>query len=162
MVHFTKFTLFALAFAFLPFAMMAQQQNPFKNITENTNGFVGIGTQNPDQLLTVKGTIHTQEVLVDLDGAVAPDYVFEKYFNGTSLLNPHYEFTDLYALEEFVKKYHHLPKVPSAKTMETEGVSMKELNLLLLEKIEELTLHTIAQQKQIDALTQKIEALENE
>ena len=162
MIHSTKFTLLALSFVFLPFAKMAQQQNPFKNITETTNGFVGIGTQSPDQLLTVKGTIHTQEVLVDLDGAVAPDYVFEKYFNGTSLLNQHYEFTDLYALEEFVKKYHHLPKVPSAKTMETEGVSMKELNLLLLEKIEELTLHTIAQQKQIDALNQKIEALENE
>jgi len=162
MIHSKKLILLALTFAFLPLAVMAQQQNPFKNITETTNGFVGIGTQNPDQLLTVKGTIHTQEVLVDLDGAVAPDYVFEKYFTGTSLLNPDYEFTDLYALEDFVKEYHHLPKVPSAKTMETGGVSMKELNLLLLEKIEELTLHTIAQQKQIDVLTQKIEALENE
>ena len=57
------------------------QRNPFKNLTEK-NGKIGIGTSNPDELLTVKGKIHTQEVLVDLDGAVAPDYVFEKYFKG--------------------------------------------------------------------------------
>ena len=59
------------------------QRNPFKNMTEK-DGYIGIGTATPDELLTVKGKIHTQEVLVDLNGAVAPDYVFENYFLGSS------------------------------------------------------------------------------
>ena len=40
------------------------QRNPFKNLTEK-NGKIGIGTKAPDELLTVKGVIHTQEVKVD-------------------------------------------------------------------------------------------------
>ena len=50
-------------------------QNNLSSITQK-NGMIGIGTNTPDQKLTVKGKIHTQEVLVDLNGAVAPDYVF--------------------------------------------------------------------------------------
>jgi hypothetical protein len=46
-----------------------------------STGNVGIGTTTPDAKLAVKGTIHTQEVRVDLNGAVAPDYVFEKDYS---------------------------------------------------------------------------------
>ena len=131
------------------------QQNPFKNLSEK-NGKIGIGTTNPDELLTVKGKIHTQEVLVDLDGAVAPDYVFENYFDGFSALQPEYTLISLEELELFLKENHHLPDVPSAETMEKEGISLKEMNLLLLQKIEELTLYTIQQQKEIDMLKEII------
>ncbi len=137
------------------------QTTSFKNITEAQNGFIGIGTKTPDAMLTVKGAIHTQEVLVDLDGAVAPDYVFEKYFNGFSELKKDYTFLSLSEIEAFIQKYYHLPKIPSAESMETKGVSLKELNLLLLEKIEELTLHTIEQQKQIDLLNIRMHNLES-
>ena len=51
------------------------QRSKYKNIFEK-NGEIGIGTNQPDALLTVKGDIHAQEVLLDLKGAVAPDYVF--------------------------------------------------------------------------------------
>ena len=131
------------------------QQNPFKNLTEK-NGKIGIGTTAPDELLTVKGKIHTQEVLVDLDGAVAPDYVFEKYFNGFSEMMPEYQLFSLEELEAFLKENKHLPNVPSAATMQTEGISLKEMNLILLQKIEELTIYTLQQQKEIDILKEKI------
>lgn len=140
----------------------SQNATSFKNITEAENGFVGINTKKPDAMLTVKGTIHTQEVNVDLEGAVAPDYVFEKYFTGNSLLNPAYKFLSLSEIEQFIEKYHHLPKIPTAQEIDKNGLSLKQMNLLLLEKVEELTLHTIAQQKQIDLLSKKIEAIKNE
>lgn len=133
----------------------AAQRSTFKNITEK-EGKIGIGTKTPDELLTVKGKIHTQEVLVDLEGAVAPDYVFEHYFEGNSTLNPNYVPLSLTEIEAYVKQQHHLPGIPSAKELEENGISLKEMNLLLLEKIEELTLFTIQQQKEIDALKKQL------
>ncbi|WP_051957509.1 tail fiber protein [Altibacter lentus] len=136
------------------------QRNPFKNLTEK-NGNIGIGTETPDELLTVKGKIHTQEVLVDLDGAVTPDYVFETYFNGVSLLHPGYTFPSLSEVAQYIEMHHHLPGVPSAEVMEREGMSLKEMNLLLLQKLEELTLYTLEQQKEIDALKEKLSSSSN-
>ena len=132
------------------------QRRKLKNITEK-NGNIGIGTTQPDELLTVKGKIHTQEVIVDLKGAVAPDYVFENYYEGKSNLNPTYRLLTLSDIEIYIKENHHLPKVPSAKEIEENGLSLKEMNLLLLEKIEELTLFTIQQQKEIDLLKVQVE-----
>lgn len=140
---------------FVAFTATAQR-NKLKNIY-STNNKIGIGTSNPDQLLTVKGKIHCQEVLVDLKGAVAPDFVFETYFNGFSLLNPNYKMLTLKEIEVYIKENHHLPKIPSAKEIEENGLSLKEMNLLLLEKVEELTLFTIQQQKEIDLLKERIQ-----
>ena len=145
-----------LIFGILMFSLSATaQRNPFKNISEK-DGKIGIGTTTPDELLTVKGKIHPQEVLVDLDGAVAPDYVFETYYKGFSEMMPGYSLISLEELEAFLKENYHLPNVPSAETMRTEGISLKEMNLILLQKIEELTLYTLQQQKEIDALKEKI------
>ena len=130
------------------------QRNRFKNLSEK-EGKIGIGTTTPDELLTVKGKIHTQEVLVDLEGAVAPDYVFEHHFEGNSTLNPNYITLSLPEIETYVKQHHHLPGIPSAKELEENGLSLKEMNLLLLEKIEELTLFAIQQQKEIEILKKK-------
>lgn len=134
------------------------QRNKLKSITEK-NGKIGIGTTNPDELLTVKGKIHTQEVIVDLNGAVAPDYVFESYFDGISKFNSSYRLLTLPEIETYIKEFHHLPNIPSAKEIEKNGLSLKEMNLLLLEKIEELTLYTIQQQKEIDLLKEKVSKL---
>jgi hypothetical protein len=105
------------------------------------NGNVGIGTTNPDEKLTVNGTIHSKEVKVDMS-VPGPDYVFEKDYNLLSLIE----------LETYINQNKHLPEVPSAKDMEKEGLNLKEMNLILLKKVEELTLHLIEQQKQIDQL----------
>lgn len=145
-----KILLFILLIPALSFS-----QKKFSNLTEK-NGKIGIGTKNPDELLTVKGTIHTQEVRVDLQGAVAPDYVFEHYFQGKSDSKPEYVLFSLKDLEQFIEQHHHLPKIPAASEMDEQGMSLKEMNLLLLEKIEELTLYTIQQQKEIDSLKMKM------
>ena len=133
-------------------------QNSLSSITQK-NGMIGIGTSDPDQKLTVKGKIHTQEVLVDLNGAVAPDYVFEKYYQGQSALNSDYQMLDLKSLEAFLKQNHHLPEIPSAQKLKEDGLELKKMNLLLLQKIEEHTLYTIEQQKQLDALQDQIKLL---
>ena len=101
------------------------QRNSLKNIYSKNNK-IGIGTSNPDQLLTVKGKIHTQEVIVDLKGAVAPDYVFETYYTGKSSTKPDYKFLTLKEIETFTKENNHLPKVPSAKEIEENGLSLKK------------------------------------
>ncbi|WP_378185625.1 hypothetical protein ACE939_10985 [Aquimarina sp. W85] len=105
----------------------------------SANGNVGIGTDSPDAKLTVKGNIHAQEVKVDLAGAVAPDYVFLK----------DYQLKTLDEVDNYIQVNGHLPNIPSAAIMEKEGVKLKEMNLKLLEKIEELTLYMIAQEKKI-------------
>jgi hypothetical protein len=113
---------------------------PVMKITGSGN--VGIGTSVPDAKLAVKGTIHTQEVLVDLSGAVAPDYVFEK----------DYDLLSLSELEAYINQNKHLPEVPSAKEMEMKGLNLKEMNLLLLKKVEELTLYLVEQNRRINKL----------
>ena len=99
----------------------------------HANGRIGIGTTSPDATLTVKGDIHAREVKVDLAGAIAPDYVFA----------PTYDLMPLYKVSQFIRQHSHLPEVSSAKEMESEGINLKDMNLLLLKKVEELTLYVI-------------------
>ncbi len=150
--------LFLITLILCSLATTAQRR--YKNLTEK-NGKIGIGTKTPDELLTVKGKIHTQEVLVDLNGAVAPDYVFEQYYTGESKVNPNYRLLSLQEIEAYTKEHHHLPGIPSAEEIKENGLSLKEMNLLLLRKLEELTLYTIEQQKEINALKEKVNSLEN-
>ena len=85
-----------------------------------------------------------------------PDYVFEDYFSGNSTLNSEYKFKSIYDTEKFIKENNHLPGVTSIKELEkTENgysFNITELSTQTLEKVEELYLHTIEQQKQIDEL----------
>jgi hypothetical protein len=118
----------------------------------NVNGNVGIGTPSPDAKLTVKGSIHTEGVDIDMTGALAqiPDYVFEK----------DYDLLPLSELETYINQNKHLPEVPSAKEMEANGLDVKEMNLLLLKKVEELTLHLIELNKVIEGQNGRIKILE--
>lgn len=117
-------------------------------------GKLGIGTANPDERLTVKGKIHAEEIKVDL--AVPADYVFQKYFTGFSSLKPDYVMPSLNEIETFVKQNHHLPNIPSAKEIQQNGLQLGEMNNLLLQKVEELTLYIIEQNKRIEALEAKV------
>jgi hypothetical protein len=113
-------------------------------------GNIGIGTTSPDSKLTVKGKIHAEEVKVDL--AVPADYVFEKYYLGKSSLKPDYTLLTLAEVEKFTAANHHLPKVPSAKEIKENGLQLGEMSNVLLQKIEELTLYVIEQNKRIEKL----------
>lgn len=108
-------------------------------------GEMGIGTTSPSNKLEVNGTIRSKEVVVEATNW--PDYVFEE----------DYDLPTLSEIEAFIKANKHLPEVPSAKEMEANGISLGEMNMLLLKKIEELTLITIQQQKQINELIKRDE-----
>lgn len=118
-------------------------------------GNVGIGTQNPTELLSVNGKILCEEVEVIQD--VLPDYVFEKYYDGYSNLNANYIMPSLEEVESFTRANYHLPDVPSAQEVKDNGMHLKEMTSILLQKIEELTLYTIEQEKRIKALEAKLQ-----
>jgi filamentous hemagglutinin family protein len=124
------------------------------------NGNVGIGTTTPDQKLTVNGTVHSKEVIVDTN--IAPDYVFQKYYTGKSDLKSDYRMPTLPEIENFTKKNNHLPGVPSAKEMQEKGISLGEMSNVLLQKIEELTLYAIEQNKKVQSQQEEIECLKSE
>ena len=79
-----------------------------------------------------------------------PDYVFASG----------YDLMPLEQVEAYIKAHKHLPKVPSAAKVIKEGMNVGQMNILLMEKVEELTLHLIAQNKKMKAMQQKIAALE--
>lgn len=108
-----------------------------QDIYYNT-GKVGIGTTTPDEALTVAGNIHAEEVVVETN-IPAPDYVFEE----------DYKLRSVNELESFIKQHNHLPDIPSAKEMEEKGVRLSDMNLMLLKRIEELTLYVIEQEKRL-------------
>jgi len=108
----------------------------------NASGSVGIGTTNTQgYMLAVAGNVVAEAVKVELQGNW-PDFVFEK----------EYDLIGLLETESFIKKYGHLPNVPSAEEVKQNGISLGEMDAKLLQKIEELTLHTIQQQKEIEDL----------
>ena len=114
---------------------------PYTRMTIKPDGKVGIGTRSPDELLTVAGKIHTEAINVDLN-VPGPDYVFEE----------DYELRTLEETEEYIQTHKHLPEIPSAKEMEEQGIDLVAMNMLLLKKVEELTLIVIDQNKRIESL----------
>lgn len=86
------------------------------------------------------GHVFSQKVIVEL--APFPDYVFEK----------DYDLMSLAELRQYIKENQHLPNMPSAKSVHDNGADLGELNRLLVEKVEELTLYVLQLQEQMDEL----------
>ncbi|MFQ5527722.1 MAG: hypothetical protein ACE5GX_15865 [Thermoanaerobaculia bacterium] len=95
--------------------------------------------------VTIQGNIIT----TSCPAGCGPDYVFE----------PDYELMPLRDLETYIAEKKHLPNVPPAVEMETQGINVTQLQLRMLEKIEELTLYTLAQQTEITELRAMVEEL---
>ena len=93
--------------------------------------------------LHVDGDIRGDDIYSN--GILIPDYVFQKYFLGNSDLKESYDFQTLAQIEAFIKANH-----------------LSQSNLENLEKIEELFLHTIEQEKKIDQLKTENESLSAE
>lgn len=101
------------------------------------NGNVGIGINNPADKLAVNGQIRAREIKVEATGW--PDYVF----------SPKYSLPSLDNVASYIKANGHLPGIPSAENIDSDGVALGEMNKLLLKKIEELTLYLIEKEKQL-------------
>jgi hypothetical protein len=112
------------------------------------DGKVGIGvmpTYESNYKLLVAGGILATEVKVQLQGEWR-DFVFKKG----------YKLRSINEVETFINQNGHLPEIPDAKTVKSDGINVGEMNALLLQKIEELTLYIIQQQKQLDMLQEKV------
>jgi hypothetical protein len=117
----------------------------------NPNGSVGVGTiKTFDYKLAVNGTIGCKEVIIESDSNW-PDYVFDE----------NYKLMSLHELESYIKEHKHLPNIISAEEVKENGINVGNLGHSLLEKLEELTLHVIRQQKHIEAQQKTIEELQN-
>lgn len=113
------------------------------------SGNVGIGTTNPLAKLSVNGDIWATEVKVKANIDI-PDYVFE----------PNYKNPTLLEIKEYISNHKHLPEIPSAAEISENGIDLGEMNLKLLKKIEELTLHQIALLEKLNEQQKRIEELE--
>jgi hypothetical protein len=103
------------------------------------DGLGGINQTTIDGSGLTAPTVYATQYITTPKWKVVPDYVFEKG----------YKLRSLEATERFVKEKRHLPGIPSAKEMSTKGVDLAEMNLKLLKKVEELTLHMIALDKEL-------------
>jgi len=93
---------------------------------------------------SLQGKFEAKEIKVTLSPTA--DFVFEEKYNLPKLED----------VEKHIKEKKHLPEIASAKEMEKNGVNVGEFQIKLLQKIEELTLYTIEQNKRIKELEQQI------
>ena len=98
---------------------------------------------------SLQGKLEAKEIKVTLTPTA--DFVFAE----------DYDLPKLEDVEKHIKEKKHLPEIASAKQMEKEGVNVGEFQIKLLQKIEELTLYTIEQNKLIKEQQKRIESLEN-
>jgi hypothetical protein len=113
-----------------------------------TNSNIGVGTQsfvdnNDNYRVSVNGAIRAHRVRVYTNWA---DYVFDKT----------YDLPTLEEVENHIVEKGHLIDIPSATEVEENGIELGEMNKLLLQKIEELTLYVIDLNKELKELKSKI------
>lgn len=119
--------------------------NVYIGLTDATVATIRAELKNKYKLFVNKG-------ILSEDYSIAPksswsDFVFDAG----------YQLKKIDELEAFIVENKHLPDVPSAQTVAEDGYSQHDMNKVLLQKIEELTLYTIQQQKEISALKAELD-----
>ena len=170
--------LLALCGLFMSSVTLAQDDlylSPSTNKTvENSliitpDGNVGIGKESPENALEVNGRIHAKSVKVDLEGWA--DFVFEPDYNLPSLKQIEarselyrplsvYNLPSLKQIEAYIAQNGHLEGIPSEADALSNGIDLGQMNTLLLQKVEELTLHLIDKDKKINELEARLARLE--
>ncbi len=133
-----------------------------------SNGKVGIGVTNPTVALDIVGDIRCQGNVdlismnsqsINVESLAAKDITMDMKNAADYVFDANYDLKSLSEVEKFVNEHHHLPGMPSAAEMDANGVSVSKMSNLLLEKIEELTLHMIQLEKENAQLKAKFESL---
>lgn len=102
---------------------------------------VVLGQAGQDQMsLNVNGIINAREIKVSTSSW--SDFVF----------NENYRLLPLADLVKYIEENNHLPDVPTESDVINNGVNIGEMNAILLQKIEELTLYVIHLQDEINTL----------
>jgi hypothetical protein len=114
-----------------------------------SNGNVGIGITDPKNKLSVNGTVWAKEVKVSLTDAA--DWVFDT----------NYKLRPLAEVEKFINENKHLPEVPSAEEFRQNDMNVSQMSNKLLQKIEELTLYVIEQNKKLEEQQKNIVEQQN-
>lgn len=122
---------------------------PNAKLHVGTSMMVGTGSPATGYILSVNGKIMSEEVRVELD-TDWPDYVFEKTYRLPSLMD----------LEKFIGTHKHLPNIPAAAQVKNEGFDLGDMNRRLLEKVEELTLYIIEQEKRINEIKKQLDSIQ--
>lgn len=136
------------------------------------DGKVGIGTDAPKAVLHVNGDVvigankctttisSTLTNRLSVDGAICTKEIWVKLAPWADyVFDEDYELIALPELEKYITANKHLPEVPTAAEVEANGVSLGEMQVILLKKIEELTLHVIAIEKKNTALEARVQVL---
>jgi hypothetical protein len=122
---------------------------PNAKLHVSSNVMIGTGNPTAGYALSVNGKIISEEVRVEADVSW-PDYVFENK----------YPLIALTELESYINNNKHLPNIPSAQEVKKEGIALGDMNRRLLEKIEELTLYIIQQEKRLNTLQQQVDSIQ--
>jgi hypothetical protein len=113
-------------------------------ITVGTGATIPVGST---YKMAIAGGIITEKVRVATNGtSFWADFVFDKKYS----LRP------LSEVESFIKINKHLPEIPSTSEVTKNGIDLAETQALLLQKVEELTLYVIEQNKKIERLERKV------
>ncbi len=153
-----------------------QASTNIQNIYQNGSVAIGLASGGTIPTFVVGGTTINPKLHITGDvvttskfwttNSVYADYVFEKYYDGISKIDANYKFKSLTEVEAFIKANKHLPGVTSIngtnKTKNGYTFDITELTIQSLEKLEELFLHVIEQEKKIELKNKEVEALKQD
>ncbi|WP_299107552.1 hypothetical protein [uncultured Tenacibaculum sp.] len=131
------------------------QEGTFGSVSYNSNGRLSLGHSTNEKITFLNGNnvemASLRNGVLTLDSVVLnvgsfPDYVFSK----------NYRLMPLKEVATYIKEHKHLPNMPSEKEVVVNGMNLKQINTVLVEKVEELTLHSISQEEKIEQLQKEL------